>query len=236
MTCYIVRLVPICLDDCRKLNADSAFKLEVPITLQRVPARVTNIPGVATSWRFTMTHFTSHTVENAGQTFRNEGQNSYCFFSDFFYDIGVYVFQCRNTGDVLYIGESHTSSHPLGRRHSGEGGRIQQHYTPGDNTGTFRINWCNSHCTQEECGDKTQCSNPCNLSFIGFKDLVRNSRLIVFSFGEDDSESVISKILALESALIGEFQPTYNIDTPPELPINPECVDRAVACIRNFQQ
>lgn len=204
--------------------------------MQRVSARVTNVPGVATSRRFTMTHFTTHIVENAGQPFRNEGQNSYCCFSDFFYDIGVYVFQCRNTGDVLYVGESHTSSHPLGRRHSGEGGRIQQHYTPGDDAGTFRINWCKDHCTQEECGDKTQCSNPCNPSFIGFKDLVRNSRLIVFSFGKDDSEPVISKILALESALIRRLEPTYNIEIPPERPIDPECVNRAIARIPNLRR
>ena len=174
-----------------------------------------------------MTHFIEHRVEEAGQPFRDGRNNCYSCFDEFRDDIGVYVFQHKDTGGVLYVGESHTlRTHPLKKR-------IAQHYTPGNTGGEFRINWCKKNCGLEECGDRKQCSNARNLSFMRFTCLIRRSRIIVFSFGQDDNESVKSKIRALELALITRLYPTYNTDTPRINPewINPECVERAIACI-----
>ena len=78
-----------------------------------------------------MTHFIEHRVEEAGQPFRDGRNNCYSCFDEFRDDIGVYVFQHKDTGGVLYVGESHTISHPLKER-------IGQHYTPRDTGGNFR--------------------------------------------------------------------------------------------------
>lgn len=166
-------------------------------------------------------------VECAGRPFNDDGNNDYGeAFKEFYDHIGVYVFQCRDTREVLYIGESHTASHPLGVR-------IGQHYGHRDTGGNFRIEWCKKNCKLKECKDKAQCSCDSNLSFVDFKCLIRRSRLIVFSFDQNDSESVEKKVKALESALIWKLQPTYNTDMPHPRQIDSDCVDRAVACIRN---
>lgn len=166
-------------------------------------------------------------VERAGRPFNDDGNNDYKeAFKEFYDHIGVYVFQCRDTEEVLYIGKSHTTSHPLGKR-------IPQHYRHDDNGGNFRINWCKENCELKKCEDKKKCSGDNNPSFVDFKCLIRRSRLIVFSFGQNDSESVEKKVSALESALIRELRPTYDSDELLARQIDSDCVDRAVACIRN---
>ena len=189
---------------------------------------VTDVRGADVLRRLTMTHFTVYRVEEAGQPFRDGCNNNYSCFNPFRNDIGVYIFQHKDTGDVLYVGQSHTlrtSKNPKGHTLRK---RIPQHYTHRNKGGNFRINWCKENCKQKECGDKTQCRDACNPSFMRFTCLIRQSRIIVFSFGQDDNESAKSKIHALESALIVRLSPKYDADTPL---INSECVERAIACI-----
>lgn len=174
-----------------------------------------------------MTCFRVHRVECAGRPFNDDGNNDYKeAFKEFYDHIGVYVFQCRDTREVLYIGESHTTSHHLGRR-------IPQHYRHRDTGGNFRIEWCKKNCKLKECENKKKCSGDSNPSFVKFKSVIRRSRLIVFSFGQNDSESVKKKISALESALIRKLRPKYDSDELLTRQIDSHCVDRAVACIRN---
>ena len=171
-----------------------------------------------------MTYFTEYRVEDAGQPFRDGRDDDYSCFGPFCNDIGIYVFQHRDTGGVLYVGESHTISHPLKER-------IGQHYTPGNRGGNFRIDWCKENCRLEGCGDRN-CSNACNPSFMHFKCLIRRSRIIVFSFDPDnDNENAADKVFALESALIRRLRPTYDSGELLARQINPECVERAIACI-----
>ena len=176
-----------------------------------------------------MTHFTVHTVCNAGQPFRNDGDNAYreCF-DEFYGDYGVYVFQDKCTEDVLYVGESHYRN----QKEDGLGVRISQNYTHTNTGGNFRINWCRENC-ELQCKNGKQCSSHCNPSFMDFKRLVMESRLIVFSFGQGENTQ---EIRGLESALIRRLEPTYNIEIPPERPIDPECVNRAIARIPNLRR
>ena len=155
----------------------------IPAALDRDFASVTNVTDVRGAdilRRLTMMYFTEHRVEEAGETFRDDRNNDYSCFDEFGDDIGVYVFQHRDTGGVLYVGESHKISHPLKER-------ISQHYTPGNTGGTFRRNWCKANCRKEACGDKRKCSNACNPSFMRFKCLIRRSRIIIFSFGRNNN-------------------------------------------------
>lgn len=155
-----------------------------------------------------MTHFKVHTVCNAGQPFRDDGDNVYreCF-DEFYGDYGIYVFQDKRTGDVLYVGESHYRN----QERDGLGVRISQHYTHTNTGGNFRINWCRVNCNLP-CSDGDQCSSRCNPSFKEFKRLVRNSRLIVFSFSpsNNDREEDTRKIIAFEKFLILMFEPIWN--------------------------
>ena len=176
-----------------------------------------------------MTHFTVYTVCNAGQPFRDDGNNAYLgCFGEFYGDYGVYVFQDKHTGDELYVGESHYRN----QEGDGLGVRISQHYTHTNTGGNFRINWCRKNC-RLQCRYGDQCSSLCNPSFMDFKHLIIGSRLIVFSFGQGENTQ---EIIGLESALIRRLQPTWNIDISQVRPINPECVDRAIAYIQNFRE
>ena len=176
-----------------------------------------------------MTHFTVYLVCNAGQPFRDDGNNDYlgCFGS--FYDhYGVYVFQDNRTGDVLYVGESHHRE----KERKGLGVRIGQHYTHADTGGNFRINWCSENC-KLPCRGGDRCSSDCNPSFVDFKRLVMESRLIVFSFGQRENTQ---EIHGLESALIRELRPRWNKNEPTDITINHECVEEAIACINNLRR
>ena len=156
-----------------------------------------------------MTHFAIYTVCNAGQPFRDDGNNAYreCF-GEFYDDYGVYVFQDKRTGDVLYVGESHHRN-PEG---DGLGVRISQHYTHTNTGGNFRINWCRENC-ELQCRNGNHCSSHCNPSFVNFKHLIMESRLIVFSFSpsNNDREENTRKIIAFEKFLILMLGPRWNV-------------------------
>ena len=172
-------------------------------------------------------------VIDAGLPFRDVGNNNFSCFRNFSDSIGVYVFQNRGTGNVLYVGKSNSLSHRLGKR-------IRQHYTPRNKGGNFRINWCKENCDESRCGNRKQCKDSNEPSFMDFKCRVRESRLIVFSFVRDGnepaiSESIKNQISALESALIRELRPKYDDGELKARRISRECVTRAIARIPNFR-
>lgn len=131
-------------------------------------------------------------VENAGEPF---GDNINSWSSDPYgcFDCvkdqkGIYIFQKKNTGEVLYAGRSGFE----GSQHLDK--RVKQHYQKGSGA-NFRINWakCNCWC-------KKNCSGESNGCFRRYLDLIRQSRVIFFCiFNNNDAAS--KQACALESWL-----------------------------------
>lgn len=106
---------------------------------------------------------------------------------------GVYVFQKKNTGEVLYAGRSGFE----GSQHLKE--RVKQHYQKKGSGANFRINWAKSNCTCEG-----NCSGESNGCFRRYLDLIRQSRVIFFCiFNNNDAASkqacVLESWLGLQS-------------------------------------
>ena len=152
---------------------------------------------------------------NAGRPLNDRGDNDFSCFDDFSDHAGVYVFQCENSGKTLYVGESYS-----GRLKK----RISQHYGETNTGGNFRINWCKTNC-RSFCGtckngqkqdNKLQCNGEDTSSYDNFKRLVRESKLIVFSFGTGNEGGEVCadtqrKISAFEKFLILTLGPKWNV-------------------------
>lgn len=118
-------------------------------------------------------------IDSAGTPFTEAG-NDYSCFREMIGKFGVYVFQDKLTGEVLYVGEAHKQDLK---------DRITQNYTERDTGGTFRKNYC--------CDEK---------SFEDFKALLSNSTLKAISIATD-SKILIG---AIEAILISALKPKYN--------------------------
>jgi excinuclease UvrABC nuclease subunit len=120
-------------------------------------------------------------IDGAGAPFVQTGkQNDYTCFRHFAKVSGLYVFQGKESGDVLYVGRAPKQSLKQ---------RITQNCTERDTGGTFRKNYCEME----------------NKTIQDFKDLVCASTIKCVIFKES---SVL--IGALEAILISALRPKYN--------------------------
>lgn len=120
------------------------------------------------------------TFDNLGQPFGSQG-NDYSYFQSLISRFGVYVFQEKQTGKVLYVGEAHAQDLKK---------RITQNYTEKDTGGTFRDNWCAAE----------------SQGFTQFKAALNNWTIKIISI---DTESK-DLIRAIEAVLITALKPQYN--------------------------
>ena len=135
-------------------------------------------------------------VRNAGAPLGGVcGDNDYSYFDEVDGKAGVYVFQHRGTGRILYIGQSRNLK-----------SRVAQHYKAADTGGNFHINWREKHC--RTCGGKDPCHGKKDCAFGSYEDLLRDSNVSFFWF---DDEAVSSRTIdTLEKNLIYHFLPEYN--------------------------
>lgn len=140
-------------------------------------------------------------VVDAGAPLEGKEGNDYSHFGCVEGYKGVYVFQCKNTGEILYIGEAGAKAK---NRYLPD--RIKQHYRRGKTGGNFQINWRSINCN--ECRGERACDGNGECKFTQYKDLLRDSRIIFFYF--DDKCTSVESIFALEYTLKFLFLPKYD--------------------------
>ena len=138
-------------------------------------------------------------VENAGTPFEDNIETQTNFFYECFASVrnqkGVYVFQKRDTEEVLYVGRGGFGGEGSDRSLKD---RVQQHYRSGDNAANFRINWAEDNC--DECkGGKCYRQNNC--SFHCYLDLISHSRVIFFCICNNDNSDLFKQACDLENWL-----------------------------------
>ena len=97
---------------------------------------------------------------------------------------GVYVFQRRSVGEVLYVGMAgFEAKQTLAKR-------VKQQM--GTSSGaSFRINWAKCHCS---CQDKN-CSGTGDACFQRYKELIGDSRIVLFCICNKASASLFEHVL-----------------------------------------
>ena len=135
-------------------------------------------------------------VRNAGAPLGGVCEdNDYSSFDEVDGKAGVYVFQHRDTGRILYVGQSRNLK-----------SRIEQHYKATDTGGNFHANWREKHC--RICGGQDPCHGGEDCSFGSYENLLKGSSISFFWF---DDGSVSSRVIdTLEKNLIYHFLPEYN--------------------------
>lgn len=123
------------------------------------------------------------------------GQNDFSCFDCVAGKTGVYVFQDRDTGTVLYAGQSEDLGY-----------RVSQYYNPRDTTGGFGKNWRRENCAR--CKDKKACSGGEDCNFDSYKDLLRSAQVVFFY--SEDGDVTKEKIDALEAFLLLSLRPRYD--------------------------
>lgn len=139
-------------------------------------------------------------VENAGEPFEDDidvdahKDFDYGCFSSVEGQRGVYVFQHKSTGQVLYVGSGGFSR--SGKRWD-LADRVKQHYRARDTSQNFLQNWARTHCG--ECKDQDSCSRTeVNCVFREYLELISQSRVIFFcidSSGEQKEANELEKCL-----------------------------------------
>ena len=131
---------------------------------------------------------------------------------------GIYIFQCKETKDVLYIGSA--PKQPLARRFS-------QHFSSTDTGATFFKNWKKEHPSR---------------SFIDFQNVLGKCRIRLIYFEECKSKNTQKMVMELESALLHNLpenlQPKYNKEKPRKRKsnyISCESMNAAIHYINNTQ-
>lgn len=119
-------------------------------------------------------------VECAGAPFGNDINTKppfkySCCFKNVKGKRGVYIFQEKSTGQVLYVGRG-----GFGNKHCSRDlkDRVEQHYRQGDSSGGFHENWAKVHCS--ECKDRSKCTSGGNCKFPDYLKLIDGSRIIFF--------------------------------------------------------
>lgn len=142
-------------------------------------------------------------VENAGIPFGNDINlaNDFCYdcFKPVENQKGVYVFQEKNTREVLYVGKAGFE----GNQSLEE--RVQQHYHKKDEGANFRRNWAKCNC---RCEDK-KCSGKDDRCFRRYLDLISQSRVIFFCICNNDDDAAFKQGCVLENWL-GCLQSKYS--------------------------
>ena len=121
--------------------------------------------------------------DNPAQPFpqTNGGNNDFAIFNDIMGRFGVYIFQDRSDGGILYVGRSDQQD----LKH-----RIAQYYRQGDSSKGFRKNWC----------------KPEGRDFDAFKTALSGWRIITILIASRSDPW----IPVLEAVLIGFLRPRYN--------------------------
>lgn len=132
-----------------------------------------------------------------------KGSNDYSHFDCVKGYKGVYAFQCKNTGEILYVGEAGAKAKAKDRYLPD---RVKQHYSRGKTGGNFPINWRSINCS--ECRGDRDCDGNGGCQFTTYEDLLRNSIIIFFCF--DDKCTPVESIFALEYTLKFLFLPKYD--------------------------
>lgn len=136
-------------------------------------------------------------VENAGTPFGNNIQTktNFCYkcFDSVDDQKGVYVFQEKDTKEVLYVGRGGFGGEDSKRSLKD---RVQQHYRRGDTGANFRINWAEKNCNECKGGD---CSRGNNCSFCCYLKLIIRSRVIFFCICNNDNPDSLKKACDLEN-------------------------------------
>ena len=136
---------------------------------------------------------------------------------------GIYVFQCKETNDILYVGKADTQL--LAKRFS-------QNFATKDSGGNFRINWQGKNCDQDitsECFDRFRnVLTRCRIRLICIDDLS----------GANEVTNIKEIVHELESAILYKLcqrnnYPKYNKEKPRWTPkfISEECIGELVSYI-----
>jgi len=123
-------------------------------------------------------------IKNSHESFNASGRNSYKCFESLIGRYGMYVFECKNTGDIFYVGEAHDQDLK---------DRITQNYTEDDSGGTFRDNWLGH-------------SNNTGKSFDDFEKFLENCTIKTISINSIQKYAII----AIESMMVLMLNPIYN--------------------------
>ena len=126
---------------------------------------------------------------NPSKPFKDGGDNDYSCFDSLKGRYGIYVFQDKIEGNILYIGmcgKNKCQSQDIKDR-------IIQNYTKGDTGGTFRDNWMGSERT-----------------FDQFKNSMSSWKIITASIASIKLQENIDLIESMESYLIFHTRPRYN--------------------------
>lgn len=104
---------------------------------------------------------------------------------------GIYVFQQKDTGSVLYVGSGGFKAQDLEKR-------VKQHFNQKDGGGNFRKNWAKCHC---KCKDN--CDGKSDDCFRRYKEVVNNSILFLFSVCNKENAELLEH--ALGSCLCSKY-------------------------------
>lgn len=149
-----------------------------------------------------------YVVEDAGTPLKGKGQqNDYSCFNAVHERQGVYVFQRRNDGLILYVGQAGSGEVQRLRE------RVKQHYVVTDTGGKFHINWrskhCDNCCHREKNGKKIlECVDGEECEFSAYENLLHESRVIFFY--SEDGNATKEKVDALEAFLLLSLRPRYD--------------------------
>lgn len=124
-------------------------------------------------------------VDKASQPFRKNKKNDYSCFEELKNSFGVYIFQNKESGEVLYVGEA--SVQCLKKR-------ITQNYTGNDTGGTFRKNYCKLE----------------NKKFTDFKQMLGNCKVNIILISNKKYGNSKELIRVIEATLIAVLVPRYN--------------------------
>lgn len=139
-----------------------------------------------------------HTVEDAGIPIK-KGFNEYSCFNCVKNKKGIYIFQHRDTGEVLYVGEAGASG---GTQRLAK--RIKQHYGWGKTGANFSINWRKENC--QKCKDDVKCESNGKCNYAEYEKVLSESRIIFLCCENARS----NEIYALEKLIKFIFLPKFD--------------------------
>ena len=142
-------------------------------------------------------------VCDAGRPLRRRRNNFACF-NEMEDRKGVYVFQSRSDGSVLYVGQAGARGENQKLKK-----RVRQHYGKGKTGANMSINWRKEKCSR--CNGELSCDEGRDCTFASYKALLRSCQVAFFYF--DDEDATRENIYALESRLNLAFQPRYGAES-----------------------
>ena len=109
-------------------------------------------------------------IKDLSDVIKDEEHNNYSNFKAINNEYGVYIFQNKNSNEILYIGQAKKQTLKE---------RIIQNFKQKDNGGTFRKNYIKKE----------------NSNFSSFKDLIKSSEVIVIACPQNIIITALEAIL-----------------------------------------